>query len=345
MKQPTPIYRVTLDGRDLTSTLAPRLISLTLTETRGEEADTLDISLEDSDGRLAIPSRGAVLDVAFGWRETGLVEKGSFTIDEVEYAGAPDTITMRGRSASLSKGLGERKERSWHGQSIKTIVDTIAGKHKLTPKVAVELAKIAIAHIDQSQESDMAFLSRLAKRFDAVMNVKDGNLLFMPIGAAMTASGKPLTALTVTRKDGDRHRYHVAERETYAGVRAYWYENQKKKRHSVVVGGEDNSNMKVLPENYPSQAEAEAAATAEFNRVKRGQATMNLDLALGIPELFPEMPVSLSGWKPDIDGTPWLLRRVSHEVSNSGYTCSCEFEVRDDPRAAKHRSNFRRGGQ
>lgn len=345
MQQPTPIYRVTLDGKDLTSSIAPRLIGLTLTETRGDEADCLDLALDDTDGALAIPKRGAVLDVAFGWATTGLVNKGSFTIDEVEYAGAPDTITVRGRSASLSKGLGERQERSWHGKTIGAIVGTIAGKHKLTPKVAAELAKKAIAHIDQSHESDMAFLTRLAKRFDAVMNVKDGNLLFMPIGGAVTASGKPLPSLTVTRRSGDRHRYHIAEREAYDGVRAYWYENGKKKRHSVVVGGESNRNMKVLPENYPSQAEAEAAATAEFNRVTRGQATMNLDLALGIAELFPEMPVWLSGWKPDIDDTPWLLRRVSHEVSNGGYTCSCEFEVRDDPRADRHRSNFRRGGK
>ena len=345
MKQPTPIYRITLDGNDLTSAIAPRLISLSLTETRGEDADTLDVSLEDSDGRLSIPKRGAVLDVAFGWQGTGLVNKGKFTIDEVEHAGTPDTITMRGRSASLSKGLGERREKSWHGQSIKTIVNTIAGKHKLTPKVAADLAKIVIGHIDQSNESDMSFLGRLAKRFDAVMNVKDGNLLFMPIGGAVTASGKPLTALNITRKHGDRHRYHVAEREAYEGVRAYWYENGKKKRHSVIVGGENNQNMKVLPENYPSQAEAEAAATAELKRVKRGQATMNLELAIGIPELFPEMPVTLSGWKPEIDDTPWLLRRVSHELNNSGYTCGCEFEVRDDPRAAKHRSNFRKGGK
>lgn len=339
-----PIYRITLDGRDLTSAISPRLINLTLRESREDDADQLDITLDDHDGRLAIPSRGAVLDVAFGWEESGLVDKGRFTIDEIEYAGAPDTITMRGRSASMSAGLGERREKSWHGNKVGQIVSTIAKRHKLTPRVADAIARVVIAHIDQSNESDMAFLRRLGKRFDAVMTVKDAYLLFMPIGKAVTASGKPLSVLDVTRRDGDRHRYHVAERETYDGVRAYWYENGKKKRHSVVVGGETNKNMKVLPEGYPSQKEAEAAATAEYNRVKRGQATMSMSLALGIPELFPEMPVNLNGWKPEIDATPWLLKEVSHSLSNSGYTCDCEFEMRDDPEAARHRSHFRKGG-
>ncbi|MCD9124001.1 phage late control D family protein [Cupriavidus sp. UGS-1] len=345
IQHPKPIYRITLDGKDLTSSIAPRLIRLALTECRGEDADTLDLQLDDSDGALAIPKRGATLDVAFGWEADGLVDKGSFKIDEAEYSGTPDTIAVRARSASLSAGLGKREERSWHGKTIGDIVSTIAKFHKLTPKVAAELAKVAIAHIDQSQESDMSFLTRLAKRYDAVMNVKDSNLLFMPIGAGVTVSGKPLQVLEITRRAGDRHRFHIAEREAYEGVRAYWYDSKTKKRHSVLVGGEDNRNLKVLPEKYPSRAEAEAAAKAEYNRVKRGQATMSLDLALGIPELFPEMPVWLSGWKPEIDETPWLLRRVTHNISNSGFTSLCEFEMRDDPKAERHRTRMRRGGQ
>lgn len=339
-----PIYSITLDGKDLTSTMAPRLITMTLRESREDAADELTITLNDSDGMLAIPSRGAVLDVAFGWEDSGMVSKGRFKIDEAEYAGAPDTITVRGRSVSMSQGMSERREKSWHNNKLGDIVSTIAKRYKLDPRVADTLAKTVISHIDQSNESDMSFLRRLGKRYDAVMTVKDDHLLFMPIGQGTTASGQELPQLEITRRHGDRHRYHVAERESYDGVRAYWYENRKKKRHSVVVGGENNRNMKVLPEAYATEKEAEAAATAEYNRVKRGQATMSLTLALGIPELFPEMPVSLSGWKPEIDDTSWLLKEVSHNISNSGYTSDCEFEVRDDPEAARHRSHFRKGG-
>jgi len=44
-----PAWRVTLDGRDLTGTIAPRLISMTITECRTEELDQLDIELSDHD--------------------------------------------------------------------------------------------------------------------------------------------------------------------------------------------------------------------------------------------------------------------------------------------------------
>ena len=53
-----------LDGLDLTARIAPRLESLNLTDARGFEVDTLDVSLSDHDGALAIPRRGATVSLA-----------------------------------------------------------------------------------------------------------------------------------------------------------------------------------------------------------------------------------------------------------------------------------------
>ncbi|ADP02355.1 gp10 [Burkholderia phage KS14] len=345
MKQPTPIYQITLDGKDLTSKLSPLLNHLSLDESRGEEADTLMLSLDDSQGKLALPKRGEVIRVSIGWEDTGLVDKGSFTINEIEHAGSPDMLTIQARSASMTKGLGERKEKSWHGETIGAIVRKIAGTHGLKPAIAEALAKVVIAHIDQTHESDMSFLTRLAKRYDAVMNVKDSHLLFMPIGHGTSVTGKALGPVELTRKEGDRHRYHVSERENYAGVRAYYHATGRAKRKDVVVGGETNHNMKVLPETYPTEAEARAAATAELNRTQRSQATMSLTLALGRPDIYPEVPVYLNGWKPDIDAESWLVKKVRHEMSDAGYTCDLDLETRDDPTSDRHRSHFRKGGK
>jgi phage protein D len=345
MKQPTPAFTVTLDGKDLTSAIEPRLVSLTINETRGGEADTLDIVLDDADGRLAIPKRGAVLAISIGWDGEALVDKGTFTVDETEHSGSPDIITVRGRSASMTKAMGERQEKSWHQQTIGAIVKAIAAKHKLTPVVGDDLAKVAIPHIDQTHESDMSFLTRLAKRYDATMTVKESRLLFMPIGKGTTASGKALPSIDITRKDGDQHRYHVAERESYEGVKAYYRGSGKAKRKELVVGGENNRNIKVLPEVYATEAEARAAANSELTRTKRGQATMNYSLALGRGEIRPELAVYVSGFKDEIDAIDWLVKRATHTISDQGFLTSLELEMRDDPTTARHRSNFRQPGK
>ncbi|SDE41996.1 phage late control D family protein [Paraburkholderia lycopersici] len=345
MIQPTPEYKITLDGKDLTSKIAPRLVSLSVSESRGDDADMLDIVLDDEKGDLAIPSRGQLLQVSFGWSDTGLFDKGTFTVDEVEHSGAPDILTIRARSASMTKDMGERREKSWHGQTIGAIVRTIAGRHGLKPAIADALAKIAIAHIDQTHESDMSFLTRLAKRYDAVMNVKQSNLLFMPIGHGTSLSGKTLDSLDIKRTSGDQHRYHISEREKYAGVRAHYHGTGRKKRESVVIGGENNHSIKVLPETYATEADARAAATAEYKRTQRSQATLSYTLALGRPDLYPEIPVYVSGFKPEIDALPWLAKKVTHTIADGGYTTQLELEVNGDPVTDRHRSHFRKGGK
>ncbi|MGI4900746.1 MAG: contractile injection system protein, VgrG/Pvc8 family, partial [Janthinobacterium lividum] len=271
--EPQADYRLALEGRDLSSQLKPRLISLTLAESRGGESDALDLVLDDSKNDLAIPKRGANVTLAIGWRGQRLVDKGTFTIDEVEHSGAPDIITVRARSASMTNQMHERREHSWHRQTIGAIVRAIATRYSLRPAVGDTLANILIGHIDQTHESDMSFLTRLAKRYDAVMNVKDLRLLFMPIGMGTTVSGRPFSELHIKRSCGDQHRYHIAQRENYTAVRAHYHANQKGKRKSVVVGGENNSNVKVLPEDYATEAEARAAARGEYARTQRGQAT------------------------------------------------------------------------
>src|SRR2546426_968794 len=71
-----PQYEIVLDGRDITSSVNTRLMNLTLSESRGEEADKLDITLDDSDGRLPMPGKGSKIALKLGWAGHGLVDKG-----------------------------------------------------------------------------------------------------------------------------------------------------------------------------------------------------------------------------------------------------------------------------
>ncbi len=324
-RYPTPAWRVTLDGTDLTARIAPRLLSLELTECRGGEADQLSLALHDHDGRLALPRRGAVLRVALGWHGGGLVDKGAFRVDEVEHSGAPDSVTVRARSADLTAGMRTRRERSWHATTLGAVLRAMAGEHGLIPRIAPSLASTPLAHLDQQNESDVALLTRLGQRFDAVASVKAGALVFVPIGSGTTAGGNPLPGITLTRADGDRHRYSTADRDTYTGVRAYWNDRPGARRRSVLVG--DDGNVRALRETYSSERVAREHADAEWKRLQRGTARFELQLALGRADLSPEQRVTVTGFKPEIDGTGWLVVRTSHTVTgDSGFTTRVEME-------------------
>ena len=205
------------------------------------------------------------------------------------------------------------------------VLNALAGEHGLTPRVAEALARTKLPHLDQANESDMNLLTRLGQRFNAVATVKAGSLLFAPIGAGTTSTGKPLPTVTLTRRDGDQHRYSVADRDAYTGVRAYWVDKGKARRQSVLVGTDDNA--KRLRESYADEATARQHAHAELERVKRGVAKFNYTLAIGRADLFPEQPITASGFKPDIDGQRWLIAKTTHSVSgSSGFTTALELE-------------------
>ncbi|HEY4544882.1 MAG TPA: contractile injection system protein, VgrG/Pvc8 family, partial [Pedomonas sp.] len=305
-----PDWRVTLEGQDLTGKMRPRLRSLSLSEKRGDEADQLDIVLEDTDGGLALPRPGAVLTLALGWKQgsdvtPGLVGKGSFKVDEIEHSGPPDEITLRARAADFTSAIRLRREQSWHDTTLGSVLTDIAGRNGLAARIAPALARVAVPTLSQSRESDTAFLRRLGAEHDAVATIKAGCLIFTRKGAGTTPGGKPIPLLTIRRTDGDRHRWSRQTRDEQAGVTAYWHDKGDAKRQSVTVG--EQQGAKRLRKTYASEAEAKQAAIAERDRLKRTPASLDLQLAYGRPDAYPEQRVRVTGFKPEINAATWLI--------------------------------------
>jgi len=357
-----PDFQLTVNSKDVTANIRDRLISMTLTDNRGFEADQLDIELDDADGELAMPVRGAVVKLFLGWKGQALIGKGEFTVDEVEHHGAPDTLTIRARSADFRGSLNSRREVSYHDTTLGDIVSQVARRNNLKPQLAEGFAGIAVAHIDQTQETDAKFLTRLASLYGAVAAIKAGRLLFIRPGNGVTLSGRQISQLTLTRQDGDRHSFSIADRGAYTGVSASWLHTKdpkpkkvklqrkpkikhlralehpaaKKKKTTAVkvpealegdylAGSEDN--VFTLTTIYASKAAAMRAAKAKWEKLQRGVAEFSVTLAMGRADLYPETPVRVSGFKSVIDAQPWIISKVTHNVSSSGYTTTLELEV------------------
>lgn len=377
----TPAFKVVITTKDkkqqdITQVVSSRLINLSLTDNRGLEADTLDLELSDHDGKLALPPRNATISLALGWKGKPLIDKGQYSVDEVQFsggAGSADRLTIRARAADLKGSFSEQKERSFDKKTLGEIIDTIAKENQLKSHCEKKLANTFIAHIDQTNESDINLLSRLAEEHGAMCTVKNGTLLFMPLGQGKTATGKPIPLRKITRKNGDSYTFSIAESENYKAVRAYWHDTDTGKRGEITVDENtkivkkqrmtkgrtlkngtvkgrrlskrkyreieqqepitsDSSQIKSLRHTYASERNAITAAKSAFDKLKRGVATFSLNLAFGEPDLIPETPIELSGFKAEIDATNWLITRVTHNLSDSGFTSQieCELKVEDE---------------
>ncbi len=322
---PVPAIRITVDDTDIAPAIIPRLISLDLMDNRGIEADQLTLTLSDHDGLLAIPPKGAIIRLWLGWSDTGLVDKGTYTVDETEHSGAPDVLSIRARSADFRKSLKTKRERSWSNTTLGDVLGVIALGNGLSATIADALHGLPILQLDQANESDANLISRIGEEFDAVVTIKAGCLLCLPAGGGKTAKGAELPHITLTRADGDQHRYLQADRDRYDGVRSYFYDvNSAKKQEAIAGGGE---HLKDLRHTYSERPSALRAARAEFNRLRRGSAALSYTLALGRPDLIPELTYTLQGVKDEIDEIIWYGGNVQHTLSaDNGYTVNLELE-------------------
>lgn len=320
--QPRAAWRVTLDGEDLTAALAPRLISLRLSEKLGEEADSLEIVVHDIDGAFVPPRQGARLTVALGWSRgsgvpLGLVDKGSFVVDELTWSGPPDRVTITAHSADFKGSYRTRKTRSWVGQTLGAIIAKIAADNALTPACHPDLAHRTIPATEQHNKSDMQFIRDLGRQFDAVATVKGGALIFAPRGATTTPSGKALPTLTITRQQCSSVTWRRAAREkAYDGAEAQWHDQEAGQRRTVAAGG---SNRRRLKRVYPNEATAQAAVQAETKRLGRASATVEITMPYGDARALPGMPLALSGFRSHIDWETWKIDRVNHDQGPNGF--------------------------
>lgn len=325
---PHAIFKLRTSGRDLRQEAVERLMSLIITDNRGLESDSLELQFSDHDGILNIPAKGVLIDVWIGWSNTGLVYKGQYTVKEVEHSGAPDILTIRATSADLKAGLKQKKERSFSNVMLESILQAIAFEHELDVIVHESLASRKIINLVQN-ESNANLLTRLADEHDAMASVKNGTLLFMPKGAAQTVSGQTLPTFLITRDKGDQHRYSNTDGgEEITAVRAWYYDAEKAKKLEVVYGDASNQNIKELRHIHQDKQSATLAAKAKLAELKRTAVTFNYTLALGNPEIIPEMTFLFDGLKEQIDDIYWLGTRIIHTLdADNGFTSALELEV------------------
>ena len=361
----TPQAELTIDGRRFGTQAMSRIISISLTDKRGFEADELTIELDDHDGTIAIPQTGSKITLKLGYKETGLVEKGEYLVSEFTASGSPDRLSITARAADLAEALAEQVEKSWHKQTLYQIIEAIAKKHKYEYIISKDYQNQKIEHIDQTNESDASFMSRLAEQYDAIATIKNGKLLFIPAGESQTASGQPILPTTITRASGDSHSFTYSSSNSYQAVRAYYtdkktgqkkevivnkdnaYPNKKTTQQTKTVKGKtfkakkkENDNQKVNTEGqkiktlrhlYATESGAWSGARGAFKKIQRGVAEFSITLAVGRPDLYPETPAVVQGFKPEIDAEAWLITEVSHKIDSGGYTASIQFEARIVP--------------
>ena len=342
-----PDFTLTLDGKNISGQVRPRLLSLTATLNRGITADSIIMVLDDTDGKLELPVRGKTLLASVGWQGQPLALLGSFIVDTVEHSGAPDKVTVKASSADFRHSLDNKAEHSYPENNVDQttlgdITRTIAARHGLKAAVHPDLEHLAVIKQHQAKEvSDMSFLSTLALSCGAVADIKYGTLLLLKPGTGTNASGKPLPPAIIARKQGDLHKFTITDRGHFSGVQAKWLDLKAAEIKTLppipvpvsaatadqYVRQSGEKKVDLLPHLFPDEASARLAAQARVESLQRLSATMEIVLASGREDLVPETPVTLAGFKSQFNEVSWIITKVDHIVDMKGFITKIALET------------------
>lgn len=312
-----PTYTVTINGTDLTGKIRDRRCSVTVQDAAGDKADTVRIEFDNRDGAIAEPPDGASIVVSMGYEGGLILPLGVFVLDGIDYQFAPDRMIVSGKSAEFGGSLKDQKTREWNGKTIEEIVTTIAGEHGREGKVSEALAGYTYEALTQKAESDISFLSRIAKDHDALAAVKEQTILFMGRGEGRSVSGLSLPQLIIKKDQlmpGSTVRKNKAA--TYKSVRAIWHNEATGDKEEVVVG--DGSPRFEITHPHKSQDEAKRAAQSKLDEEARKAHAITLKL-VGDPMRRAVGQLALIGMPA---GVPlvWSIKSVKHAIGSGGYT-------------------------
>lgn len=300
---------VTADGAAADSLVA-HWRSLTIALGQGETQDTAALTLAAVAG-FALPAKSAALAFAVDGAELG-----TFQAKDVEGDTRQGTLVIHAAAVNPESSLRKPRDRTWEGQTISSILGTIASEAGLAAVVEPSLGSRILAARVQIGESDLAFARRLVADRNGRLLVQEGRL----IATTGDRPGVTVPPLRVDlRVEGAWARWRRGWSDTLGRAQATYLLEDGVSTAMVEVGAGDP--VRQLQQTFTSREDATAAATGWLSR---GSATRDqLIVEAGfLPAAQVLQPLEIAGGEDRIPaGLPGLVvHQVRHRIGSSAAT-------------------------
>ncbi len=209
------------------------------------------------------------------------------------------------------------------GGSILHADQHIAGRHSLEPVVADSLGSIQVPHKDQTNVSDMHFLTGWAKELGATFKPTEKKLLFVEKGTTKSASGLQLPAMMPLATQIESYDWEGGQRDEYKSVKAAWHDQDGATRQYEMAG--EGEPAHTLPKTYPDKEGAKRAADSALKEGVAGAEKAKVTI-IGDASARAEGAITLPPVQPELAGS-WSIRKAVHSVrKGAGYTSKLDLE-------------------
>lgn len=338
------------NGKDISKDISQYLKNISYNDELDGVADDVSIVLEDRASLWQsdwMPEKGATLDITListSWDRTNgevrALELGIFEIDEVNLKSAPNEVTIKAVSVPNATTLrGVEHSRSWEKVDLRKIAQDIADGANV--KLFYDTSEtIQLDRVEQSEESDLAFLHKLCSDnglslkvfndsiviFDTVKyEAQPVKLIFRKIGYV------PPKKESKSEKESPKL---ITEFESYSlttAIRDIYKEckvsHKAGKKKAMIEGSFKDPKKKtgktlIVHTQVKDVAEAVRVAKKELRKKNEGEVKGSFNLR-GNFSLAAGITCQLEGFGY-FDGK-YILTKVGHAISG---TYSCSVDVR-----------------
>lgn len=331
---------VTIGGHDATSYLEPYVVSFEYTDSAEGKSDELSIEMHDRDDKWIdgwLPKKGTAMTArihCLNWLGPGkhlVLPCGSFTCDEPTISGPPSKVSIKGVSASLAGPLRDTmRSQAWEGFSLQGVAGEVASRNNL--QLHYDAEPHQFERHDQRNESDLAFVQRLAERNGASVKVREDKLILY---SAKDADARP-AGLTFYRKNGGDFTVtsydfkSSSEGTSYTACTVEYHDPATRELHTYTYNpgggaatGDSHRKILVLDGRVENEADAMKLAQNSLRGGNKGETTGSFEVK-GYPGLLAGMTVQMSGF--GMFSGKYFVTKATHSVGD-GYTTKAEIRM------------------
>jgi uncharacterized protein len=222
-----PQWVLTYRGVNITTDLSQTVTSITHLDRLDGASGMPEVALEEHEKRWQgpwQPAEGDQVNLMIGYSDGPLLPCGDFQIDDLSLDGPPDLFRIGCLAAYITPAMRTANSSGYENQTLTQIATTIASKYGMTMVAADGPQAPAFARITQRQESDPAFLKRLARRHNYEFTIRGTQLVLY---SRESLEGSAPVA-TISRSDLLRFEFRLKTYRTFKASRVSYFQPEAK---------------------------------------------------------------------------------------------------------------------
>ena len=300
-----PNYQILVNNEDVTNSVREHFIALQITDNDKDDADELMLTLS---AKFKRPSYQDKIKVFLGY-SNNLKFAGLFFVQTTNVRDNRQ-LTIKATGVNFNGDLKEKRNLTYppgplsaEKITLASVVKEIASRHGLEVKTDMNIGE----RFEQINESDLHFLNRLAKEYDAIFNIKNNTLYFM------SKSGE-VPSITIDINKCSSSDITYSNKTLYKSCKAIYHNTKLNKKVEVITG---SGKPQLIKEGqWQNNNEALLAAKNALTRANKSNVDGNLTT---------RGQVVFAASKLTLDDEVFEITRVTHNLSK-GWKTTLNFK-------------------